>query len=44
MPTDLSAVAQHSRLEENFSALMHGDNSDGRVCVFLRSAQHVILP
>ena len=26
-------------LEENFSALMHGNNSDGRVCVFLRSAQ-----
>ena len=30
-----------SCLEENFSALMHGNNSDGRV--FLRSAQHVIL-
>ena len=33
-----------SCLEENFSALMHGNNSDGRVCLFLRSAQHVILP
>ena len=33
-----------SCLGENFSALMHGHNSDGRVCVFLRSAQHVILP
>ena len=31
-------------LGENFSALMHGNNSGGRVCVFLRSAQHVILP
>ena len=33
-----------SCLEENFSALVHGNNSDNRVCVFLRSAQHVILP
>ena len=33
-----------SCLEENFSALMHGNNSDGRVQVFFRSAQHVILP
>ena len=31
-------------LEENFSAVMHGHNSDGRVCVFLRSARRVILP
>ena len=35
-----------SCLEGNFSALMDGNNSDGRVCVcvFLRSAQHMVLP
>ena len=33
-----------SCLEENFSAPIHGNNSDGRVCVFLRSTQHVLLP
>ena len=33
-----------SCLEEHISAMMHGNNSDGRVCVFLKSAQHVILP
>ena len=31
-------------LEGSFSALMHGHNSDGRVCAFLRSAQRVTLP
>ena len=32
-------------LEQNFSALMHANNSDGRVCVcvFLRFAQRVTL-
>ena len=31
-------------LEETFSALMHGTNSDGRVCVLERSEQRVTLP
>ena len=35
MPSGLSVVAQQRCvfLEENLSALMHGNNSDGRVCV-----------
>ena len=29
-------------LRKNFSSLMQGNHSDGRVCVFLMSAQHVV--
>ena len=33
-----------SRLEKNLSALMHGNNTDDRLCVFLKSVQRVFIP